>query len=556
LSEQNLTPTKYLALLVLLLIPLFFLGISNRGLWGTDEPRVVEVSREMALTGNWAVPTLNQRPFLEEPPLYYASVALTFKVLGVSDRVARIPSAFFGLGGAIALFFLTQMFFGAKLGFLSAFVLATSFEYAQIAHFGIVDSALTCFIIAAMTFFVAGYRSEDRKAKIGYYAAMYFFCTLAFYSKGFIGIAIPGLAVLTFLVFDKNLKEILRMRLWLGVLIFIAATLPWFVALWLQGGTEHLRFFFIDNHVMRFLKGGDLGHHHPFYYYLTVFPPGFFPWTLILLMVLYRSFSIPAETPGDARRGLLFAKSWFVSGFVLFSLASSKRLLYLLPIFAPLAVLTGFYIDYALDARRLRKTDKLFIWMFGVFLLAIGAAAVPIAARNIDKPALAFTDGLPPAVIAFSILAVGLSLVHLWFLIRKNMARFWFAACGTIWALLVFLLVALVPVIDGHRNIAPFCKQVKAALGPATSLYGYKADETLRGVLPFYTGRYLKEVATREHLEQLLATDEPLFIAVRDDDRKLERELLSTGNLTVVVRQEMGRHRSYILLTNKARKSG
>ncbi len=66
---------RYFVLLLIVVVPLFSIGLSNHGLWSADEPRVAEIGREMALSGNWAVPTLNHKPFLEEPPLYYATVA-------------------------------------------------------------------------------------------------------------------------------------------------------------------------------------------------------------------------------------------------------------------------------------------------------------------------------------------------------------------------------------------------------------------------------------------------------------------------------------------------
>ncbi len=186
---------RYFVLLMVVLIPLCWLGISNHGFWGTDEPRVAEIGREMALTGNLAVPTLNQKPFLEQPPLYYAALAATFKIFGVSDRVARVPSALFAMGGAVALFFLGAMLFGPRAGFLSSFIMATSFEYFQIGHWVLVDSALTCFVVWAMALFMAGYTSGENREKLLYYSLFYLSCTLAFYSKGFIGVVIPGLGI-------------------------------------------------------------------------------------------------------------------------------------------------------------------------------------------------------------------------------------------------------------------------------------------------------------------------------------------------------------------------
>ena len=104
-GEQTMTDQKTQALkhlLFIVVIPLFSLGISNHGLWSADEPRVAEIGREMAVNGNWAVPMLNQKPFLEEPPLYYGALALTFKAFGVTDKVARIPSALFAFAAVLA----------------------------------------------------------------------------------------------------------------------------------------------------------------------------------------------------------------------------------------------------------------------------------------------------------------------------------------------------------------------------------------------------------------------------------------------------------------------
>ena len=58
---------------------------------------------------------LDQKPFLEEPPLYYASIAAVFRALGISsDKVVRVPSAVFAFGGVLALFFLGSMLWGPR----------------------------------------------------------------------------------------------------------------------------------------------------------------------------------------------------------------------------------------------------------------------------------------------------------------------------------------------------------------------------------------------------------------------------------------------------------
>jgi 4-amino-4-deoxy-L-arabinose transferase-like glycosyltransferase len=543
---------KHLGLLLIVVVPLFFLGLSNHGLWTADEPRVAEIGREMATTGNWTVPTLNQKPFLEEPPLYYQSLALVFKVFGkASDKVVRIPSALFASAGVIAAFFIANLLFGPRVALFSGIILATAGEYFRVALWVIVDGALTFFVISAMGLFIAGYLSESNRKKFICYVLLYLSCIPAFFTKGFIGIVIPGLSILVFLIAEGNLKEILKMRLWLGILIFIIMVLPWFIALWHQGGTEYLNVFLLHNHFQRFLpismagsiSGSVSGHHQPFYYYVTGFPTSFLPWSVLLIPVLYHALS---------EKGRLFAKCWFFAGIIFLSIASTKRALYLLPIFAPIAMLTALYIDYTLGSQPLSRIEKVFIWMFGILLLIMGLSLTPIYfyvkwVYLLDTPAR-----LSVSIVVVSILVTAVSLGAIWYLLRGNMKRYWISVHISIILALVFTLVAIFPVLDRHKSFVPFCQQVMAAVPADQPLYAYQPYETLRGAMPFYTGRYLIETEDLGNVTTILEKKEPLFIVIRDQRAKLEKELLSTGKLYILVKQEMGTKRTLVLLSNKA----
>jgi 4-amino-4-deoxy-L-arabinose transferase-like glycosyltransferase len=548
--EKRMAP--YLLLLLVTVIPLFGLGLSNHGLWTADEPRVGEIGREMAISGNWAVPTLNKKPFLEEPPLYYASLAVTFKLLGgASDKVARIPSALFALGGVVALFLLGSMLFSPRIGFLSGFILATGGEYFRVAHWLVVDSALACFVITAMAFFMAGYRSDTPGKRLLSYILCYTSCTLAFYSKGFIGIAIPGLGMLAFIIFDRNLKELLRMRLWLGILVFSAMAMPWFLALWYQGGAEYLRVYLVYNHLQRFLPGGASGHHQPFYYYLTEFPTGFLPWSLLLVPVVCFCIERPRKEAAGYQKGLLFAGCWFLTGLVFLSLASTKRALYLMPIFAPIALLTACYIDTTLESRVFHKVEKIFLWVFGCTPLLVGLMCVPLYLFAVKLYSIGSSSTLLATVISVSLLTVLLSLVSLGSLVKRQMERFWIYSGAALFSLLIFALVVVVPILDLYKSLVPFCQQVKNVVATDAALYAYQPDETLRGALPFYTGYHPKEVEDIKSLEDILAAGNQIFVAIRDSHRRLEKELLSTGRLMVLRRQDIGTDRSLVLFTTR-----
>jgi 4-amino-4-deoxy-L-arabinose transferase-like glycosyltransferase len=564
-TEQMTSQAKrtglYLILLLAAVIPLFSFGLTNHGLWSADEPRVAEIGREMALNGNWAVPMLNRKPFLEEPPLYYGTLALTFKAFGgASDKVARIPSALFSLATVLVLFLVANLIFGPRVALFSGIILTTGGEYFRVAHWIVVDSALTFFVVSVMALFITGYLSQGSRRKSACYTLVYVAATLAFYSKGFIGIVIPGLSILAFLVVERNFKEILRMRLWLGALIFLVMTLPWFIALWQQAGTEHLNVFFIHNHLQRFLpagmagqiSGSASGHHHPFYYYITELPNGFLPWSILLIPVLYHAFSRQTrltDRNAPPAKGRLWAICWFFAGLVFLSVASTKRTLYLMPIFAPISVLTACYIDSTLTVGVQGKLGRIFLWAFDILLLVIAIALTPAYLYVSNAYPLGVPAGFLAWILGLSALVMAFACAGALYLYRRNLARYWISIGLPVVMTLIFVAVIVLPILDVHKSFVPFCDQVTALVPADKPLYGYKPDETLRGAVPFYTGRFVDE--TEEIGINLLSEKEPFYLIIRDKREVAEKELLSTGKLYVLVKQPMGTDRTLVLFSNR-----
>ena len=72
---------NYIAVSVILLA--MCSDVHHDFLWGPDEPRDAEISREVLLGNHWIVPRLCDLPFLEKPPLYYDLTALMFKATGI-----------------------------------------------------------------------------------------------------------------------------------------------------------------------------------------------------------------------------------------------------------------------------------------------------------------------------------------------------------------------------------------------------------------------------------------------------------------------------------------
>src|SRR5438876_10836615 len=104
-----MTPARHLPNLVLLLCLaalLFFLGLGSLGLTDRDEGRNAEAGREMFETGDWISPTFNYEPRYAKPVFLYWLMSLSYRLFGVNEFAARLPSALFG----VALILLQYLF--------------------------------------------------------------------------------------------------------------------------------------------------------------------------------------------------------------------------------------------------------------------------------------------------------------------------------------------------------------------------------------------------------------------------------------------------------------
>src|SRR5262249_7971228 len=78
-----------------------------------------EAAREMAESGNWVTLYANGIRYLEKAPLMYWSIALSYKLLGVSEFSSRLPIAIATLGLMFATMLIGNFFFGGRAGFYS-----------------------------------------------------------------------------------------------------------------------------------------------------------------------------------------------------------------------------------------------------------------------------------------------------------------------------------------------------------------------------------------------------------------------------------------------------
>jgi len=74
-------------------------------------------------------------------------------------------------------------------------------------------------------------------------------------AKGLIGIVLPGLVVLVWLVVSRQARSIPRLLSPLGIAVFLLIVVPWFVAVQ-QQYPGFARYFFVYHHFERFTATG------------------------------------------------------------------------------------------------------------------------------------------------------------------------------------------------------------------------------------------------------------------------------------------------------------
>src|SRR4030095_14637128 len=76
--------------LFLVALIIWFSNLDYRKLIKPDEGRYAEISREMAVTGDWVTPRLNGIKYFEKPPLQYWATAISFRLFGENEHSARL----------------------------------------------------------------------------------------------------------------------------------------------------------------------------------------------------------------------------------------------------------------------------------------------------------------------------------------------------------------------------------------------------------------------------------------------------------------------------------
>jgi hypothetical protein len=204
----------------------------------------------------------------------------------------------------------------------------------------------------------------------------------------------------------------------------------------------------------------------------------------------------------------------FPIGVILLSIPGTKRMLYLLPLFAPLGVVIGAWVAATAVEECPQKIDRhTYIIILVILALGILGASVALPVAYFDSPRFfphVVFYAKPSAFTFFMLLGIlvivgtGLAMygARLW---EKGSPRvvlvcacstFIFFVCG---GSLFFRMG------DGIKNLHYLTKDLQTMRAISPELIGYHLDETTMGFIPYDTGFVPQNITTPEELNRYLS---------------------------------------------------
>ncbi len=353
------TKNSFFLLLFIISIALVILfnNLGNIEIYALDEVKNATCAIEMMQADNLVVPTFNGYLRGDKPPLHYYFMIGAYKIFGVNEFSARFFSAIMGIFTLLITFYYCKQWLGYSAAMFTSFVLLASIFFTFEFHLAVPDPYLIFFM--SLGFF--SFYQHFKKPHLFTLSILYISLGLAALAKGPVAIALPGLAIIIFLVVTKNLTLpiILQFKPWVGLLIILAVTLPWYLSVHNQTAGEWTELFFFKHNFNRFTNEME-GHGGLFLLTFAYVLAGMLPFSLFLVQAFRQAIL------DKTNHFLIF--SAIVSGtiIVFFSISTTKLPNYTMPAYPFLAILLGYYFS---NFKNTHQSWAFSVWLFVVLCL-------------------------------------------------------------------------------------------------------------------------------------------------------------------------------------------
>ena len=321
--------------------------------------------------------------YLEKAPLFYWSMAASFRAFGVSTAASRLPLALSVLLLTLLLHsFARRAWSSDRAGLYAGLITLSSFGIFIFSRINIPDILVCCALtLALLAFSRTEAQAQPSRALCWTFAVA---CALNILTKGLIGIVFPVGTVLVYLVAARGLKPALkrirRLHLLSSTAIFLLIAVPWHIFAAFANPTQghpgglaytngHFSgplpsngnvhgwawFYFVNEQLFRYLNLRVPRDYDtvPLWLFLGLILAWLMPWSAFLPAAFARALPLRttafrrrlrAHTLTPAERTDLLLLLWTVLPLAFFAL-STRQEYYVLPSLPPMILLIARVLD-------------------------------------------------------------------------------------------------------------------------------------------------------------------------------------------------------------------
>lgn len=487
--------TKALTAVIVLSVVFFFSFLGGTSVFQVAEARNAECAREMLERNDWIVPTFNGELRTDKPVLEYYGMMLAYKVGGTNEGSARFFSALCGVLLVLATFLIVKRHINLKAAWWSALALLSSLHAIVQFRLATPDPYLILFHTLSIYFFFEGWHSRRWK----WYAGMYISLGLAILAKGPVGLALPALSALIFLLLTKsfNWKNIVALKPWWGLLIILLVSSPWYIAVHIKTGGAWTHEFFFDHNLDRFSKG--IGRHNgPFILSIAFILAGMLPLSIWFVSAFKNAWGNRKEN-----KLIVLALVSLTVVAVFYAVSKTKLINYTAPSYPFFAIILGTYFSKVIRKEVKRTSIKPELIVFTVFAIAIPVGGY-FFTKNTDP-----LHSITWVAWLFVVVPIG-AVAALWFN-KKSVEKSLYAVVATF--MLTSFIFFAVP-FQAMDNQSPVVK-FKADIESFDNIVAYK---TFDNAFAFYAKDRIPVFKELDELEDYLKDHEDVLIISRDRD--------------------------------------